>query len=172
MQKLSVLVIASLFLFSCNPGTTGNEVQPTDYKNSDTHTFIPPVINPVAVKTDTALKPEPADPAVTKVNPVTATTVTSPGKAKVNPAVVLNNTTAKTAKGLNPAHGLPNHRCDIPVGAPLSTPITKSGVQQQPVQTVTTQASPVVTPPGMNPPHGQPGHDCSVEVGKPLKKAQ
>ncbi|MBK6446410.1 MAG: hypothetical protein IPF81_14275 [Bacteroidetes bacterium] len=29
---------------------------------------------------------------------------------------------AQTATGMNPAHGQPGHRCDIAVGAPLSSP--------------------------------------------------
>lgn len=31
-----------------------------------------------------------------------------------------------TAPGMNPPHGEPNHRCDIAVGAPLSTPVKKT----------------------------------------------
>lgn len=30
-----------------------------------------------------------------------------------------------TAPGMNPPHGEPNHRCDIAVGAPLSSPVKK-----------------------------------------------
>jgi hypothetical protein len=29
--------------------------------------------------------------------------------------------TTKTAPGMNPPHGEPNHRCDIAVGAPLNS---------------------------------------------------
>jgi hypothetical protein len=32
----------------------------------------------------------------------------------------------KVAKGMNPPHGQPNHRCDIAVGQPLSLPISKT----------------------------------------------
>lgn len=32
----------------------------------------------------------------------------------------------KVAKGMNPPHGQPNHRCDIAVGQPLSLPIAKT----------------------------------------------
>lgn len=77
----------------------------------------------------------------------------------------------KVTAGLNPAHGQPNHRCDIPVGAPLNSPAGKPAVS--PVQTATPlPAGPVKNAAGVkiNPPHGQPGHDCSVEVGKPLKQ--
>lgn len=88
------------------------------------------------------------------------------------------------AGAINPAHGQPGHRCEIPVGAPLSTAPKEANVSKP----VPTNTAPVnvpqlgatnanaaqnananqVTPPGMNPPHGQPGHTCSVAVGAPL----
>lgn len=99
-----------------------------------------------------------------------------------------------TAAGMNPAHGEPNHRCDIPVGAPLNSPpgqqtpsaaapqmspsITPSPSTQPAVVATPSaappveQSAPVVTLPGMNPPHGEPGHDCSIKVGEPLKKKE
>lgn len=80
----------------------------------------------------------------------------------------------------NPAHGTPGHRCEIPVGASLSTApapgSSPSPAMQQPAITTSIPAAPavgtnnVVTPAGMNPPHGQPGHDCAVPVGSPLPK--
>lgn len=66
-----------------------------------------------------------------------------------------NAAAVKTAPGMNPPHGQPNHRCDIPVGSPLnSAPGNKVASSQ--------------TPAGMNPPHGQPGHRCDIAVGAPL----
>lgn len=89
---------------------------------------------------------------------------------------------APTAPGMNPPHGQPGHRCDIAVGAPLSSAPAKpkttpqASAQIQPaefappaVKDAAATAS-VETPPGMNPPHGQPGHICSVAVGAPLPK--
>lgn len=80
-------------------------------------------------------------------------------------------TPIKIAKGLNPQHGQPGHRCDIPVGAPLNTPAvaqkTTSTVQSKPTVTVNPTTT-VTTPKGMNPPHGQPGHRCEIPVGAPL----
>lgn len=94
-----------------------------------------------------------------------------------------------TPKGMNPPHGEKNHRCDIPVGASLSskptpttvsTPaapasgeITKDITVQQPVPTLLSPsaANNVETPPGMNPPHGQAGHRCDVSVGAALPKS-
>ncbi len=79
---------------------------------------------------------------------------------------------------LNPPHGEPGHRCEIPVGAPLdSDPVNSNGmVQQQLIQDhaqPAAQPQPVQMPAGgqtarLNPPHGQPGHDCAVAVGAPL----
>ena len=97
----------------------------------------------------------------------------------------------KTPAGINPPHGQPNHRCDIPVGAPLNStptpkvqsnpqPVTKPVQVSQPAQltsqptqqkaTSVTNAT-VVTAPGMNPPHGQEGHRCDIAVGAPLPKS-
>lgn len=59
-----------------------------------------------------------------------------------------------TASGLNPEHGLPGHRCDLPVGAPLNVTAEKKA------------ASPVK--PKTNPQHGMPGHRCDLAVGAPL----
>lgn len=79
---------------------------------------------------------------------------------------------ATATAGLNPEHGQPGHRCDIPVGAALSTPVQSNGntpaALPQPV-TTPQQTSNTVAP-GTNPPHGQPGHDCSIAVGAPLNK--
>lgn len=101
----------------------------------------------------------------------------------------------KVAKGMNPSHGQPGHRCDIAVGAalnskaPVANQITKpttisssstSGIVSSNGATITTtQSTPTPMPmqvpatatvPGMNPPHGQEGHVCSVAVGAPLPK--
>ncbi|MCJ7934238.1 MAG: hypothetical protein MUW56_11530 [Chryseobacterium sp.] len=95
-----------------------------------------------------------------------------------NPAPIAN------APGMNPPHGQPGHRCDIPVGQPLSSSpapasqnITVNG--NNTIQIDPNSGSPgkipidhnenqVKTAPGMNPPHGQPGHRCDIPVGQPL----
>ena len=82
-----------------------------------------------------------------------------------------NSTTSddKVAQ-VNPAHGLPGHRCDIPVGAPLTS---ATATQATPAATTTTSST--VSPirvdktPAVNPPHGEPGHTCSLPVGAPLE---
>lgn len=82
---------------------------------------------------------------------------------------------ANATAGVNPEHGQPGHRCDIPVGASLSTPVQAnptlptSSTTPAPFPTTTTSSNTKVAP-GMNPPHGEPGHDCAVEVGAPLNK--
>lgn len=82
------------------------------------------------------------------------------------------------AAGMNPEHGLPGHRCDIAVGAPLNSPPGNAPVTPQvqqapapaPVMTTAPASSPVPGATGkLNPPHGQPGHDCAIAVGAPLK---
>ncbi|WP_188050432.1 hypothetical protein [Flavobacterium sp. GP15] len=91
--------------------------------------------------------------------------------------VVTNNSVAAApvAKGMNPEHGRPGHRCDIPVGAPLNSPAAAKNQQSAPAPTMTytTTATPsetVVTAEGMNPPHGQANHRCDIAVGEPLPK--
>jgi hypothetical protein len=89
------------------------------------------------------------------------------------PAVTMSNgqSTTATPPGMNPPHGQPNHRCDIPVGAPLnSKPTQAANVQPMKINmpTTTMTAPNTVTPPGMNPPHGQPNHRCDIAVGAPL----
>ncbi|MFH7016509.1 hypothetical protein [Flavobacterium sp. FlaQc-47] len=121
----------------------------------------------------------------------TATTQTAqPVKVNAGQQQVVTTTVAapvKVAKGMNPSHGQPGHRCDIPVGAPLN-----SAAPTQPVantaQSGTTTQNFTVTPPannavpallstevatadGMNPAHGKPGHRCDIAVGAPLPKS-
>jgi hypothetical protein len=71
-----------------------------------------------------------------------------------------------TPKGINPAHGQPGHRCDIPVGAPLnSKPAT-------PNNAAAANLNNIVVSKGKNPPHGQPGHLCELPVGADLDSAK
>lgn len=98
-----------------------------------------------------------------------------------------SGTSTVTAAGMNPPHGEPGHRCDIPVGQPLNSAPAQApqNAAATPNQTQTIQIDPnsvqpgkftvengkaqtVKTAPGMNPPHGQPGHRCDIQVGQPL----
>ncbi len=65
---------------------------------------------------------------------------------------------------LNPAHGQPNHRCDIPVGAPLNSPPKSNTQTQSPLINGGSNSGSAK----VNPPHGQPGHRCDIKVGAPL----
>jgi hypothetical protein len=91
----------------------------------------------------------------------------------------------------NPPHGEPGHRCDIPVGASLDTPLSEgytppsnanapAPVQANPQGTSspvfnTQQSAPQPVVPAAttgvknpNPPHGEPGHRCDIPVGASL----
>lgn len=88
--------------------------------------------------------------------------------------------TPKATAGLNPAHGQPGHRCDLTVGAPLSTAATNNATPKtntpaiQPQNPIIYNPQPPLTAPtsketaGVNPAHGQPGHKCDLTVGAPL----
>ncbi|MHC0439867.1 hypothetical protein [Flavobacterium sp. 3-210] len=117
----------------------------------------------------------------------------APQMVQVNPnqknVVTTTTTPVKVAKGMNPPHGQSGHRCDIPVGAPLNSPVAKPAATNT-AQSGTASKSFTVTPPannptpallstettptvaeGMNPPHGQAGHRCDIAVGAPLPKS-
>lgn len=100
------------------------------------------------------------------------TEATEPAQTATTPTQ--NGEQQQTAQ-LNPQHGLPGHRCDIPVGAPLNSTASAQQMTTQNTSQNTTQSS-TVSPirvdqtPRVNPPHGQPGHDCSVPVGAELKQ--
>lgn len=73
---------------------------------------------------------------------------------------------------LNPPHGEPGHRCEIPVGAPLDGSAPPPASSAPPITLnppSPTPSSPTGVNSGkINPPHGEPGHDCAVPVGSPL----
>jgi len=99
-------------------------------------------------------------------------------EAPSNQTEVPASNTSNTTAALNPAHGQPGHRCEIPVGAPLDGSATSTNTQTQAQPQMTNGTSPVrvnnsgtTTSSGTamkNPPHGQPGHDCAVPVGADL----
>lgn len=91
---------------------------------------------------------------------------------------------AQTAPGMNPPHGQPGHKCEIPVGAPLNSQPTTNQPQvtpqtapqivnqkpaEQPQMKINSNTgSATISGAKMNPPHGQDGHRCDVAVGAPL----
>ena len=91
-------------------------------------------------------------------------------QAETTTPVEKTATPVKSVDGvaLNPAHGQPNHRCDISVGAPLDsapTPVKTNSQTSDVVLDKGTVTLPKGTP---NPAHGQPGHSCAVKVGVAL----
>lgn len=81
----------------------------------------------------------------------------------ISPMATFTNNSSSGSGGaiLNPEHGQPGHRCDIPVGSPLpGTALTKSNES--------TNNNLNVSPVKLNPEHGQPGHRCDIPVGAPL----
>lgn len=126
------------------------------------------------------LQPQENSSAVRAEQNAAATPQTpAPAQNTPQPATTQATTASNTQEQgpLNPAHGQPGHRCDIAVGAPLTskpaakqTPaITTQMVTPQNIQsTPQIKTTPVTTAKGMNPPHGQPGHRCDIAVGAPL----
>ena len=128
------------------------------------------VQQPVAV-TNNAPKPSLLDQSGITTTAAPTTVNTS------SPAVA--TPTAATAPGMNPPHGQPGHRCDIPVGQPLNS--KPAAAQPAPASAPQAQVNPqpVTAPPvtaanntgpkpATNPPHGEPWHDCAKQVGAPL----
>ncbi len=89
--------------------------------------------------------------------------------------------TPAAAPAINPAHGVAGHRCDLPVGASLTSGSgTAAPVQNPPVinmspsQMQPASKSPAAAPAPsaagvkINPAHGMPGHRCDIQVGAPL----
>ncbi len=155
-------ILASGLLLGCK-----KELQPQESSTDST-----------AVAAAAQTPQSPAAPTTTTTQPTPAP---APQQAVVPPP-------AKTAPGMNPPHGQPGHRCDIAVGAPLSSAPAKPASNTPQIikpapTTTTTQPTPTnqapailnaptqATAPGMNPPHGQPGHRCDIAVGQPLPKA-
>ncbi len=109
-----------------------------------------------------------------------SSTTSDTTKTQTTTPIITPNTTTPTtttvAAGMNPEHGKPGHRCDIPVGAPLNTPPPNPTVTSNTtaptaptINTSPTMVQPATTTaPGMNPAHGQPGHRCDIPVGSPL----
>lgn len=174
---LSILVLSALLFTSCKKEETTDSAPPEEIATDTTVTSTDSLAT--TAETTTAQQVSPA------ANGNISNTVM--GKQSVPSAAPV-----VTAKGMNPAHGQPGHRCDISVGAPLNSPPGKSNsttttapgsatvtkattvtpgmMNQTGNSPSTTNTTPVVTAPGMNPAHGQEGHVCSVAVGTPLPK--
>lgn len=198
-MKRLLYILAIVGLAACNtkkPEPTQNYVAKPEDLASLNQRIKTPVVNPTG--TSGALNPAHGQPghrceiavgAPLNSAPAKATapnvqtqTVVQPTTAVPQPTATVTTTpTAQTAavnaKGekLNPAHGQPNHRCDIAVGAPLNSKTTQAVVSStNPKVTVTppaaTTTAPLINEKGqrLNPAHGQPNHRCEIAVGAPL----
>jgi hypothetical protein len=142
-----IILFVTGILASCEAGQGNNREQPASVQSPDLQ---------LPAKMDSLPKTTP---------PTTQQTFPQP-----QPQVVTNTNTSNAK--LNPAHGQPGHRCEIPVGAPLNSApaagntapvISKPATITQPQQP---QQKGTVR---LNPAHGQPGHDCNIPVGQPLR---
>lgn len=101
-----------------------------------------------------------------KANTTQEATLEQKKQALQNVSSTSNNSVSNGDIAMNPAHGQPGHRCDIPVGAPLNNDgnikVTPTQMDMNNTNSVQTSNS------GLNPAHGQPGHRCDIKVGDPL----
>ena len=183
MKRILLASFVACSLFS----SCGSNSAPEVYVDRDSLGNVIP-FHPIQAKQQT-VQPAPVQQTTPGVQPMTAAQQQQQSiqqqiqqqmqqqqakQAAVNQAMAAQAQNAlPTAKGMNPPHGQPGHRCDIPVGAPLNSKptVTQQQVQPTPANTTTVTQQPVVTAPGMNPPHGQPGHRCEIAVGAPLSSA-
>lgn len=129
---------------------------------------------------------EPSNVTIDGATEQPATTPEADGQATTAQNTSAATTGAVANNNINPAHGQPGHRCDIPVGAPLDTP-PGGGMSATPAPAASNQGQPflvnddaknrIMQEQGqpatansgkINPPHGQPGHRCDIQVGQPL----
>ncbi|MES2881098.1 MAG: hypothetical protein V4676_03045 [Bacteroidota bacterium] len=170
MKTYFCLIAVSIFAAACN-SNSGTNLRTTSSTPPVMNVNTTAPITDISMPQDTQTRP--------LATPATATVQESKAAPATSPAA--DNKTAKLL--LNPAHGLPGHRCDLAVGAPLnSAPAAKTAVATTQQATAAnpapvTTTSPVVASatqpagvkPKLNPAHGLPFHDCAIEVGKPLK---
>jgi hypothetical protein len=171
------IILFAATIISCNSSSSKENTKPAEGANLPV-----PVPATQVNTTPSTTTPAAATPAQQTVVTPTANTIQPPA-TNVQPVPV----TTKTAAGLNPKHGMPGHRCDIPEGAPLNSQpssniVAPQPVQQSPVNITKSQsaaipqptpvtAAPVATGAGLNPEHGKPGHRCDIAVGVPLNSA-
>jgi hypothetical protein len=117
---------------------------------------------------DMGEKPSLVQPGNTPVVPVTDQPM-APSAGTGSQQVPLQE--VRTA--LNPKHGMPGHRCDIPEGAPLNSTPPPAGNNPSAINAPMPPLTPTPAPPPqtgvkLNPKHGEPGHRCDLQVGAPL----
>jgi hypothetical protein len=175
MKRLLPAGLAAILFISCGSKAEEEYVSPTATTAPATDSAAQKKESPAL---EQLLGPNRQAPQPIQVNtsqpaaqPITANMV--PATAQPVPVAAAPTT---TAAGLNPAHGQPGHRCEIAVGAPLSSaPAAAPATQPQPITVkqnapsiIPTTVKAVPAAAGMNPQHGQPGHRCDIAVGAPL----
>jgi hypothetical protein len=167
-------VAVGALITSAAPNTASNPVPNTASNATKSFSTIslPPVLAPnLAAFANAATASNQNLPAAPSLFPMKSSV---PIPSTVTQPTFLSN-------ALNPAHGKPGHRCDIPVGAPLNSGARTTAALPTATATAPTfsTAVPIAAPaisipasvavaPGMNPSHGQPGHRCDIPVGSPL----
>jgi len=143
LHSFIVLFVAAS-VASCDAGQSYNRQQPASLQSPDLQL------------------PAKRDSVLPTTQPVPQQTISQP-----QPQVVTNTNTSNVK--VNPAHGQPGHRCEIPVGAPLnSAPAASAPAPVLSPAPATSQPATKGTV-RLNPAHGQPGHDCNIPVGQPLR---
>ena len=164
-----MIVIPVLFLFaiiSCSPAQ--NDTKQTQQQNQ----IIRNQMN--VAEPAPAVAPATAPPSAT---PAPAATGTAVPPAQATPVQ------SGSEVMMNPPHGQPFHRCDIPVGSPLNAPpatttqnirlnstapTIQNAQRMNPGQNTSSTGPTNANASRLNPPHGQPGHRCDIPVGSPL----
>ncbi|AWW00226.1 hypothetical protein [Arcticibacterium luteifluviistationis] len=170
IQKSTFLIAGfiSLGMLACN-SDSGSESAMTQSASSTTAASS--VVEAPAAITATT----PSEASVSQVSSQPSGTVVHP-PTKLGKLMNLSAPAnfSASGSGLNPAHGMPGHNCDVSVGAPLpqgpvaqSTPVASSALAA-PKPTVASTPNFKTNLKNINPAHGQPGHDCAVAVGAPL----
>jgi len=154
---LSLFLVSSLFLTSCKKELEPQDSIPTTPTAVDSSKVAEAPVqvqpNNLVPATATAAVASGMNPAhgqpghrcdiavgVPLNSPATKTTAQQTTTQQIqSPANTATAVPTKTAPGMNPPHGQPGHRCDIAVGAPLSSPVSKPISQSSTAQVQQTQ---------------------------------
>lgn len=161
IETLCFLLLSTGLLFSCGPSSNNRVVIP---KNE--------------LAQDGSLLPLPSNlpaPAAETIRSIGAV-IRNPDSSKLIVATPTAAAPSANKPRLNPKHGEPWHRCDIPVGTPIDS--KPSGAAASPVSSnpnviinQPAKPAPSANAPLLNPKHGEPGHRCDIAVGAPLSSA-
>ena len=115
MKKLIVVAGAFGIIFLQSCGSDKKKEVESEPMISDQ-----PTTQPEMVATDTAMLQPSAQPIEVNTS-----------QPAINPVPAPANAPVATAAGMNPAHGQPGHKCEIPVGAPLNSAPSKPASTSQ-----------------------------------------